>query len=250
MLVSTSARARPAGPLLAAALALAAAGCNRPTAPAPMPTTTPAPPTPTPDPVAERYVRYCAACHGADGQTVAGMPAVPLLRGQGLLTVADDAFLRASIADGRPGENGRGQRGTKMSAFHASRRGPFDDAQIDELVAYIRAWQTEPSIALDPTWRTDGEPKRGRARFDADCASCHGSDGWGELAPRLAGETIQAAASDDFLRQTILRGRPGTAMQAFDYDPATVADVVAFIRALGPGGDGLIATDAAAGTAP
>jgi len=240
VLVSTSARARPAGPLLAAAIALAAAGCDRPTAPAP--TTTPAPPTPTPDPVAERYVRYCAACHGADGQTVAGMPAVPLLRGQGLLTVADDAFLRASIADGRPGENGRGQRGTKMSAFHASRRGPFDDAQVDELVAFIRAWQTEPSIELDGAWRADGDPESGRARYEADCASCHGPEGWGELAPRLAGETLQAAASDDFLRQTILRGRPGTAMVAFDYDEATVADVVAFVRTLGP--------DGAAGAAP
>jgi len=190
--------------------------------------------TGTPDPVVDHYARHCAVCHGVDGQTVAGMPAVPLVRGQGLLALADDAFLRASIADGRPGENGRSKPGTKMSAFHADRRGPFDDAEIDALVAYMRAWQTAPSIPLDAAWRTDGDPEAGRVRYQADCASCHGEDGWGEAAPRLAGQTLQAAASDDFLRQTILRGRPGTAMLAFDYSAVTVADVVAFIRTLGP----------------
>ena len=213
---------------LALGVAIASAGCGGTATPVAAPAD-----APQVDPVAERYVRYCAACHGPEGHTVAGMPAVPSLRGQGLLTVADDAFLHASIAGGRPGENGRGQPGTKMAAFDEARRGPLSTTEIDELVAYIRAWQTEPSIALDPAWRADGDAAAGRAVYLADCASCHGPDGWGQSAPRLAGETLQAAASDDFLRQTILRGRPGTTMVPFDYSAETVADVVAFIRTLG-----------------
>lgn len=195
------------------------------------------PPTPPPlaDPVraADDYVKYCAACHGVDGRTVAGSIA-PNLASDDLLTLASDAFLRAAIAEGRPGRQALGAKGVKMMAYAASASGPLDDERIDDLVAHVRRWQTAPSVALDDGYRAAGDAAAGAAVYARECASCHGADGWGDGAPRLAGEVFQASASDDFIRQTLRRGRRGTAMRSYDLAPADEDALIAFIRTFDP----------------
>jgi mono/diheme cytochrome c family protein len=158
-------------------------------------------------------------------------PVTPRLNSQGLLAVADDAFLHESIARGRPGAKGRGQPGTKMPVFAEM----LADEEIGLIVQHVRRWQTAPRIAL-ADYEADGDVGRGQALYLARCAECHGADGWGESAPRLAGETFQAIASDAFIRHTVLNGRPGTAMAAFPLSDAEVADLVTFIRTLGTPG--------------
>lgn len=183
------------------------------------------------------YIRYCAACHGADGRSDEGMLTTPNLANPVLLALASDDFLFESIRRGRPGENGRDQPGTKMSVYGADLGGPIQADEIHRIVAFIRGWQTEPTIELDDAYRADADAVAGGERYARECALCHGGDGWGELAPRLAGDTFQATASDDFIRQSILRGRPGTRMPAFDYTDQEVDEVIAFVRTLG-GSDG------------
>lgn len=188
--------------------------------------------TPMPPGQAE-YIRYCAACHGADGRSVDGMLSTPNLANPVLLALASDEFLFQSVRMGRPGENGRTQPGTKMSVYGEDLGGPLDAETIRLIVSHVRQWQSEPAIPLDERYRAEGSAEAGGERYARDCAACHGPTGWGEIAPRLAGSTFQTIASDDFIRQSILLGRPGTRMPAFDYTDAEVDDVVAFVRTLG-----------------
>lgn len=188
--------------------------------------------TPAPPGQAE-YVRYCAACHGTEGRSDASMLSTPNLANPVLLSLASDEFLFESVRMGRPGENGRSKPGTKMSVYGADLGGPLQSDEIRQIVAYVRSWQSEPTIEMDAAYTANADGDAGGALYARQCAECHGADGWGELAPRLAGATFQSIASDDFIRQSILLGRPGTRMPAFDYSAEEVDQVVAFIRTLG-----------------
>ena len=190
--------------------------------------------TPTPEPPDGQalYMQFCAACHGPDGLTMANSIA-PNLASQELLRVTNDRFLIASTALGRPGANARSRPGSKMTAYAKSERGPLTDEQIVAIVEHIRGWQVEPSVAVDPTWRAEGDPETGREIWLADCAECHGEDGWGEDVPRLVGTTFHEHASDDYIRQTLLLGRPDSEMPAYTYSDEEMGDLIVFIRALG-----------------
>jgi cytochrome c oxidase cbb3-type subunit III len=89
----------------------------------------------------------------------------------------------------------------------------------------------------------DASAERGAALYRKYCATCHGDRAQGYLAdhaPSLATSTFQASASDEFLRDAIERGRPGTAMAGYGrkvggpLDPDAVNDVIAFLRANAP----------------
>lgn len=183
--------------------------------------------------VAPDYVQYCAACHGLDGRTVADSIA-PNLASDDLLVLADDAFLRAAIARGRPGREGLGAKGVKMPGYAVSESGPLDDATIDALVGYVRRWQKGPSVALDAGYKAAGDVATGAAVYARTCASCHGEGGWGDQAPRLAGAVFQASASDDFIRQTVRRGRAGTTMRPVELSTADEDALIAYIRTFEP----------------
>jgi len=93
------------------------------------------------------------------------------------------------------------------------------------------------------------------------CAPCHAADGKGyaaDFAPSLVNPTFLESASDDFLRRSIVFGRPGTSMGAYGkalggpLDDVAVENLVAWIRAQGPKAKVLAAVgqgDAARGAA-
>lgn len=180
------------------------------------------------------YERYCAVCHGRDGIAVEGTNS-PHLRSQGLLSTADDAFLIANTARGRPGESGRGKPGTKMSAYAEAWGGPLSDDQIGQIVAYIRQWQTKPAADLAP-YSANGDPAAGQPIYVANCAPCHGLDGWSAVAPSMAGSTFQETASDAFIRYAIAGGRPGSTMMTFTLDEPEMADLISYLRTLDDAG--------------
>jgi mono/diheme cytochrome c family protein len=75
------------------------------------------------------YARYCAFCHGAAGE---GAPNVPVvLSSEGFLATHDDNHLRRVIAQGH--EN--------MPPWSEEQGGVLTAEQIDELAAFIRAWE-------------------------------------------------------------------------------------------------------------
>ena len=86
-------------------------------------------------------------------------------------------------------------------------------------------------------------PERGHALYGQLCATCHGPAGNGyasDNAPSLRTTTFLASATDTFLRDSIVRGRPGTAMPAYGQglggplSPADVQTLVAFLRVGSP----------------
>jgi cytochrome c oxidase cbb3-type subunit 3/ubiquinol-cytochrome c reductase cytochrome c subunit len=119
------------------------------------------------------------------------------------------------------------------------------------IVGFLAACQNAPA---KPPVRRDAGP--GAAPTDAAlnlatvqptytklCAPCHGADLKGyaaDFAPSLINPTFLESASDDFLRRSIVFGRPGTSMAAYGkalggpLDDSEVDKLVAWIRTFGP----------------
>lgn len=105
----------------------------------------------------------------------------------------------------------------------------FSFALIGILDAALAGKSTE-SIRLDPA-----KVESGKKIFSQTCVACHQVDGVGKsgFAPRLNSPDFLGLANDSFIRQTILEGRPGTAMMPYKVMPnvaENVDDVVAYIR--------------------
>ena len=171
------------------------------------------------------YAKLCALCHGDRGEGHVVEPATAL-GNQDFLASASDEFLFQAIARGRPE--------TKMSAWSADLGGPLEDGQIQELVDFIRGWQTAPALEVENV-RVDGSPVRGREIFEARCAVCHGADGEGGSAPSLSNPEFLEAASNGFIRSAIARGRRGTRMDAYESQLTAqqIDDLTALIRSWG-----------------
>lgn len=174
---------------------------------------------------AELYAEYCAFCHGDAGEGYTSDNANALAN-QDFLRLADDAFLATSIRYGRPG--------TPMSAWGEVKAGPLSDADIDDIVAFIRAWQTVPSAAVDDyTLDPTASPLRGETYYGVyGCVDCHGDAGLGGEYMTIENPWFLTTVSDGYLRESILHGRPGTPMPSFDADTTDlqVDDLISLMR--------------------
>ncbi|OGI41795.1 MAG: cytochrome C [Candidatus Muproteobacteria bacterium RBG_16_64_11] len=176
------------------------------------------------------YAQHCAACHGAEGKGGVGVPlALP-----DFLAQADDDYLRTTIRHGRPGR--------VMPAF-----AQITDAEVEAIVGYLRA--LAPAGAKPVAVKAKpGNAARGAGLYEKRCASCHGAHGEGGhgtgvtfsrprdlpvLAPALNNPGFLKAASDDFIKTVLMRGRRGTPMSSFLKQGLTerdIDDIVAHVR--------------------
>jgi mono/diheme cytochrome c family protein len=179
------------------------------------------------------YNRLCVNCHGqgtfGKWDTFFGR-FQPAVRGPGLRSVADRAYLRTAIEKGRPG--------TLMPAWGKS-GGGLTTEQITNLADYLvgkpetQARERKQASQIPAVQR--GDPGRGSKLFTQLCAGCHGGN---RLAPALANSVFQKTASDEFIVRTIAGGRPDTAMPAFQRQGADgltdeeVQHLLAFVRSL------------------
>lgn len=170
---------------------------------------------------ATAYAKTCALCHGSKGEGYVADNATAL-NNPTFLATATDEFLRRSIARGRPG--------TTMSAWDRAHGGPYDDGAIQGIAAFLRSWQTVPSVTNGAP--AGGDAGRGAPLYASRCASCHGATGTEGPNVRLANAELLAIANDAFLEYAIVHGRPGTAMKPFERELAAqeVADLVALLR--------------------
>ena len=172
------------------------------------------------------YSQNCSGCHGTNGQ---GALTVGIGRPV-YLAIADDAIIRKTIEQGRPG--------TPMQAFARKAGGMLTDAQIDILVHGIRSWANPTAFAnADPPAYAASQPgdaTRGVQIFKVSCASCHGPDGRGARA--IADSSYLALVSDQHLRTVIIVGMPNFGMPDWrsHSKPLTdtdVSDLVAWLAA-------------------
>ena len=178
---------------------------------------------------AELYQTHCAACHQVGGGGI-GLP----LAASKLATVPDE-YIHATIRHGRVGRI--------MPAFPE-----LSNAQVDAITAYIRSWSGVVAPVY-PDTPVIGVAARGKAIYDVYCSSCHAADGSGEglgtgvtysrerkfatMPPAISNPGFLASASDQMIRQVIMLGRPGTAMQSFldvGLKQQDIDDVVSYIR--------------------
>ncbi|MEW5989226.1 MAG: c-type cytochrome, partial [Chloroflexota bacterium] len=166
------------------------------------------------------YGENCAACHGDNGQGAAG----PALNAKELLTMTSDDALFSLTRTGVPG--------TIMPAWGQTFGGPFTDAQIAQLVAFMRSW--EPAAPEAPPSATAADPARGAAIFAQTCSICHGENGQGgSVAPALNDPERLSKLNDAWYRSTIANGRPAKGMPTWGtvLSPGQISDVVALIAA-------------------
>ncbi len=171
------------------------------------------------------YQTFCSVCHGPDGK---GMPfsslgvTVPAVANPDLLSIASEDYLRNSIEHGRPGRDmpGWGQSGAGLLR-----------SELEAIIAHLRSKQASPP-PFDEVRGAQADFRLGQTVFGYDCAGCHGLDGQGTvIAPSLVNPEFLFVASDQFLYETITRGRANTAMPAFaEYDASTVAGLLKWIR--------------------
>lgn len=171
----------------------------------------------------EAYLRYCALCHGDVGQGYIA-DAANALTNQHFLAAASDEFLRASIIRGRPG--------TPMSPWGAGLGGPLSDAQAEQILVFLRSFQTDRPFVLADVHAGPGKATRGQPVYNVECLNCHNQEGVGKPFMGIANPEFLASASDAYLRAAILYGRPGTAMPAYaaTLTNQAVDDLVALIR--------------------
>jgi len=148
------------------------------------------------------YADNCAACHGRDGQGGAAIA----LANPVYLAIADDAAMRAAVANG--------VAGTSMPAFAQHAGGMLTDAQVDALVGGIRSRWSRPHVldgARPPSYAATsaGDPRRGELAYGTYCESCHGPGGrGGPKGSTITNDAFLALVSDQGLRTIVITGRP------------------------------------------
>jgi cytochrome c oxidase cbb3-type subunit III len=150
----------------------------------------------------ELFSRNCSGCHGVNGQ---GALTVGIGRPM-YLAIADDAIIRRTIEEGRPG--------TPMQAFAQRAGGMLTEAQIDILIRGIRNWATPGAFDHEnpPPYASSktGDAARGREVFATECSSCHGPDGGGARA--ILDSSYLALVTDQHLRTVMIVGMPNLGM--------------------------------------
>jgi cytochrome c oxidase cbb3-type subunit 3 len=173
------------------------------------------------------YAQHCALCHGDNGEGNKADYANALFNPD-FLAITSNKFIYEAIAKGRPG--------TPMSAWSIEQGGPFSKTEMKALVEFIRSQNTNEQRPLDQSDQVataiKGDPERGQSVYADQCASCHGSQGEGIVAPSLSNPRFLATVNDAFLYRSIADGRRNTTMPSFAETLGSTAmkDLVALIR--------------------
>jgi mono/diheme cytochrome c family protein len=179
-----------------------------------------------PDPVGgkEGFTVFCVACHAPDGL---GRPyaeqsfGVPTLANQDFQSVASDEYLRFTLVEGRGG---------RMMSSWSPRLSRLQDRELREIAGELRRWRP-PFRPLEPVLQGGRSRSDGERVYHRWCAQCHGVRGEGGLAKGINSPDFLATASDQFLLETIMKGRSNTAMPSWSrLTDRELAGLLAFVR--------------------
>lgn len=174
------------------------------------------------------FAKNCAACHQEGGVGKPGL--APSIRNRDFLALASDDFVRSTVMAGRAG--------TAMVA-----RPDLQGPALDHILAYLRSLPVTvaSTIELNPDRACTGSVANGRTLFTLYCAACHGGNGEGYSAggagPGIGLAGFLSVATDDYMFQTIQRGRVGTPMRGFvgpgglvNLSEQEINDIVVYLR--------------------
>ncbi|HNP59684.1 MAG TPA: c-type cytochrome [Nitrospirales bacterium] len=132
---------------------------------------------------------------------------------------------------------------------------PIPNEDMAQLVDYLVTQNSlQPSPSAPPAQRDDqtdtpgqssiqsGDSQKGKSLYERHCVTCHGPGGKGDgpigpvLVPPAANLTLLGKQSDKTILDTLRKGRPGTAMPAWEHDlnPQELNHLLSFLRTLTP----------------
>ncbi len=131
------------------------------------------------------------------------------------------------------------QGGTDVSTDIVAKANAAKQSVSEEETKNEHAKATGDDVMPEPHPETveldEEQVERGKVLFNQICVACHQPDGAGRagLAPRLNSPDFLGLANDTYIKDTILNGRPGTAMIGYKVMPNVadnVDDLVVYIR--------------------
>ena len=152
------------------------------------------------------YSNNCSGCHGENGMKGAG----PRLNDPVYLAVVSKQDIYNVLQNGRPG--------TTMPAFSKAHGGPLFDEQINALADGVKGWARPVDFkgATVPTYSVDQAPpgnlQHGQAAYMKYCMACHGYGKFKGAAGAILDPSYLALASNQWLRTTMIVGRPDWGM--------------------------------------
>jgi cytochrome c oxidase cbb3-type subunit 3 len=135
------------------------------------------------------FLSNCAQCHGSDAGGSRGFPS---LHDRDWLYGGEPEAIRTSIAEGRTG------------TMPPMAKAVGDSEDVKDVAHYVLRLAGRTSDNL--------RAHRGKAKFDASCAACHGANGKGNQqlgAPNLTDDVWLHGGSEAAIIETINKGRGG-----------------------------------------
>ncbi len=177
----------------------------------------------------------------------------PQVRAAERTTVKDPAQLYKSDCVACHGENREGATGPALDQTNSFIQPDNLDAIIDVITngrpgtpmpAWGLRWNNE-QIRLVATWLVEQAgyevappPVDGKTVYEQNCLACHGPKGEGGVGKAFVDNPFVSPDNRDAIKETILKGRPGTAMPAWEgrLTDAEIEAVIDYILQLAQGG--------------
>lgn len=169
----------------------------------------------------------CVPCHGVGG---VGSKGYPNLIDDEWLWGGSPAHIQQTIQNGVRSTNNDNTRLGEMLAF--GKQGVLKKDEIDTVVDYVRSLA---KLDVDPK----ADLNKGKTLFAANCESCHGPAGKGNMdlgAPDLTDAIWLYGSDRKSMIETVTNGRAGV-MPAWSQrlDPVTIKSLTIYVHSLGGG---------------
>jgi cytochrome c oxidase cbb3-type subunit III len=171
------------------------------------------------------YMQMCSSCHGNSGLGEGAKQGTALNNQQFLNTVSNQDIIHYVKY---------GREGTIMPDYKF-----LSDEQLNQLVAFMRDWQTE-KIHFDTPETISGDIDNGEKVYGLYCLSCHGVDGVGKkkMGTALSNPQYLKYTTDQQIWISTAYGRDKTRMSASleglegvrQLSKDEITDVISFIR--------------------
>ena len=106
--------------------------------------------------------------------------------------------------------------------------------EMTTLVSFVDGSRAGADAAFRRNKLKESDRQNGAALFAAYCAACHGEEAQGDVALALSRPDLLRVASDRYLYETMIVGRPNAGMPAWtNLEEEEVYDVLKYLRGYG-----------------